>query len=109
MGMYSEVIETNVEVADNDKLKELNKKAPRLRKVTEENGRAYFEEWSDTKLEGHWYEEDRERLRKLATCLKGYVTFHYEEGYHFRLVFENGEAYYQRQLLDWDKLAKVKI
>jgi len=106
MGMYSTYVTQDIEVKNKEALKEIEKKFDTMNLI-DENGEIDFCEWDSHKLEGYWYKETREILKAIAEHIEGYTEFTYEEGYNFRILFENKKVYYQRAENKW--LGKEEI
>lgn len=96
----------DIEVMDSQKLKESIKDLDHNYLISED-GNVSFSNWCGHKIEGYWYDETRRVLNAIAPFIKGWVEFQYEEGYLFRIVFEDGKVYFQRQPeVDWSRCPK---
>ena len=97
MGMYSTFIEQDIQYSEHrEELKKLRSEIDHMDLISE-NGVVNFHEWSGQKIEGYWYEETVDVLRKIAPFIEGTADFFYEEGWGFRLLFKDKKVYYQRQ------------
>ena len=70
--------------------------------VITEEGKLNFDAWHDTKLETYWYDETVKVLNEIAPFIRGFAEFDFEREYKFRIKFEDGEVFIQRQPeVDW--------
>ncbi|MBW3011275.1 hypothetical protein KY326_03585 [Candidatus Woesearchaeota archaeon] len=101
MGMYSTYIQQDIEVKDKDGLMKASKEIEDdMGLICEDE--VDFSAWDGHKIEGYWYEETRKILKTIAPFIEGYAEFLYEEGYSFRILFENGKVYFQRATVTWE-------
>ena len=100
MGMYSTFITQDIEIKNAEELKKISKEIDTLNLI-DKDGNIQFDEWTDHKIEGYWYEGTMEILRAIAPFIEGFVEFEYEEGYRFKIIFRNGELFYQRTSNEW--------
>ena len=69
--------------------------------ITEDAG-INFEAWDSFKLETYWYDETVKVLKEIAPHIRGYAEFNFEREYKFRIKFEDGKVFIQRQPeVDW--------
>jgi hypothetical protein len=105
MGMYSTFLDQDIKIIDSKKLVKIktSKGADTdYRSVISDDGKSInFEEWDSYKIEGYWYPELKTFLKKIATCIEGWAEFEYEEGYRFRIVFQNKTPYFLRERREW--------
>jgi len=107
--MYSTFIYEDIEVTDKEGLDKAVENEE-IDILTDSEGNVSFEEWDGHKLEGYWYNETIKTLKEIAKYIKGFVEFSYEEGYNFRIVFEDGKVYYQRAPeFDWSNIDMEEI
>lgn len=67
-----------------------------------EDGEINFEAWDGLKLETYWYAETVKVLNEIAPFIRGFVEFDFEREYRFRIKFEDGKVFIQRQPeVDW--------
>jgi len=111
MGMYSSFIEQDIKVLNkNETLKIREELKDDLYDLIDNEGEIEFGNWSDMKIEGYWYLGTLRVLTTIAQFIEGYVEFSYEEGYNFRIEFENGKVYFKRQQqIEWDKLERQEL
>ena len=108
MGMRSTFITESIVVKDKEALKKIDVEfAEEL--IDKETGSVSFEGWDDTKLEGYWYPEQVKILKAIAPYIEGYAEFDYEEGYNFRIIFENGKVYFLAEEKRWDESLKTEL
>lgn len=107
MGMYSTIQSSCVNIKDLDGYKlilsKLKEKYEYLAACLKEDEISFYS-WSDWKIEGYWYPDMVAFLNELAPYVEGYAEFSYEEGYNFRIVFQDNNFLYQRQpSVDWSE------
>ena len=68
-----------------------------------------FFNWGGHKIWGYWYDETVRILEAIAPFIKGYAEFLFEEGWKFRIVFENKKVYYQRAKESWESKDKERF
>ncbi len=102
MGMYSTFKRQDIKVKDVEGLREAVK--PFKNDVghldltdfnADDEDIVNFEAWDNSKLESYWCDNTVKILKAIAPYIEGWVEFHYEEGYNFRIVFKNGKVYRQ--------------
>lgn len=107
--MYSTFVNQDIEVLDNESLKKFAEKMD-CYYLIDDLGQVDFSQWDSMKIEGYWYDETRQILNAISPFIKGWAEFQYEEGYNFRIVFEDGKVLYQRQPeINWDNCPKEII
>lgn len=109
MGMYSTYASDDIEVKDAKGLLKAKEQLEDDFNLIEDDGSCVnFVEWDGHKIEGYWYPETLKILTTIAPYLEGYVEFIYEEGYPFRILFENGKVYFQRANITWADKEELK-
>jgi hypothetical protein len=99
MGMYSRFIRQDIIHIDMSKISALdfNELQKDLAPIIKDNGDVCFYEWDNIKLEGYWLDDAISKLKRIAKHLdhdvRFTVTYHYEGGYHFMIIFEGGKMY----------------
>ena len=101
--MYSTYWQDDIQELDKDALIKIRDELDTMGLI-QEDGEIGFSYWSGHKLEGYWYKETRKILKAIAPHIKGFVEFSYEEGYPFRLIFENGKVIFKRGSFDWSEI-----
>ena len=105
MGMYSTFVGQNIDIKNHEGVKKVMEEFDTMDlidELTEGTMDVDFCNWDTHKIEGYWYDETVNILRALAPFVEGYAEFMYEEGYNFRILFENGKVYTQRAELVWN-------
>lgn len=99
MGMYSTFLGQEIEVINKNELLKIKRenKDNEIYEIIEDDGEIDFLGWDDNKIEGYWYDETTKILREIAPCIVGEVTFLYEEGYQFKIIFKEGKVFTTKQ------------
>jgi len=106
--MYSTFISQDIKIIDIDILNKEENKNDLINEVF--NGETIdFSIWDGYKIEGYWYEDTVLVLKMLASVIEGYAEFLYEDGYRFRIVFENGKVYKELCKEVWIKESREEI
>lgn len=109
MGMHSSFVMQDLKVLDKEELKKFVNDENNFNLI-DSDGEIDFCEWDNHKLEGYWYKETVEFLKKICQYIEGIVEFQYEEGYNFRIVFENKKVYTQTQpKIEWKNSPKKEL
>lgn len=114
--MYSTFIDQEIEIINQKKLKSFSESDDEYGLVEvfgeirkEIHLEINFSAWTDHKIQGYWYDETKNALDKLSKCLKGWVEFEYEEGYHFRIYFEDNDWFVKiAEEIDWNNYNPIK-
>lgn len=108
--MYSSFCYQELKELDKDKLKEVKDsfdKEDDWSEIIEEDGSIDFEAWCGYKIEAYWNPETIEILKAIAPFVEGFAEFMYEEGYKFRIYFENSKVFIKTaEEVDWEKIQK---
>ncbi|GAG30517.1 unnamed protein product [marine sediment metagenome] len=110
MGMRSTFLEQEIKALNKKALKQIKREDCEDSVVISEKGDIDFEGWDDWKIEGYWYDSTISFLKSISSFIEGWAEFEYEEGYRFRILFEKGKAYFQKQpQIDWSKAYKDEL
>ena len=100
MGMYSSFLDEDIEVIDEEGLKEYLLNHPKDEDDIvdclwkDKDIKTFsFNGWDSHKLISYWYNETLEVLRDLAVFIEGYAKFEYETGEEFATInFSDGKC-----------------
>lgn len=113
MGMCSRFINQDITITDSEKLKTLLKEndwyMSEIIKDTCGQLVVDFSNWDDCKIYGYFYDETKETLKSIATCIDGWVEFQYEEGFPFRLCFRDGKCRIKIGKVEWDIMEESEL
>ena len=114
MGMYSTYNWEDIEVKDKEALIKIKKEKGgedwSVYDAITDEGELVLQEWCGTKIEGYWYNSTRDFLLEVAPFVEGFAEFSYEEGYDFRICFNDGVVIVKIQpSVEWADIAGLEL